>query len=333
MGCKITKTIEHRKITEDEFKKQKGSEPYSTYRQSSKKLNFLMIFGGGAKLFAEQALETEWTPQQIDDFINENNCQEDLAEVTATYKNESPQKLKYIAVAKRMRDNFFNAYPGLQTRIDREFEFVKKNGYAESIFGDRRHLIELKLAGSWDKKHLSGMLSNLKNVCANYRAQNYESCTRGTAMRQMVDWLEEKKYKTFIDNEIHDSIDLCVEKTELKDVLAHLKHLCERRLPEYADRWVPLDVDCEISDLNKGQYYKGGSSPESYGLHWEGLEYEDPDPFNVELSKEYERAYFEKRKEHWAKLGRRDPLQKKIASYIEENLTVKIPVRQIRSKS
>lgn len=333
MSCHITKTIEHRKITEDEFKRQKSSPEFSVLRQSAKRLNFLMIFGGGAKLFAENALETEWTPQQIDDFIKDNGCQAELEAVKQIYRHESPDKLKYIAVAKRMRDNFFTAYSGLQKRIDRERIFAEKHGYCESVFGSRRGLIELKDAGEWDRKHLSGILSNLEKISSNYRAQNYEACTRGAAMWQMYSWLESKGYLSFIENEIHDSIDLCVEKTELKEVLAHLKHLCERRLPEYEDRWVPLTVDCEISDLNKGQYYKGGGSPESYGVSWEGLEYEDPDPFNVELTFEYEKAYFEAREKYWKGKGHRDPLRVTIMNYLSQKSgTASVPVRRVVKK-
>lgn len=316
MACKITRTVEHRKITEQEFKKQKNAPEYSVLRQAAKQLNFLMIFGGGAKMFAENALVTEWSLDQIEDFIRENHCEDLVEDCKRIYKNESEDKVKYIAVAQRMKDNFFESYPGLKKRIDRELKYALEHGYCRSVFGDVRNLIELKLQGSWDKKHLSQILSNLNNITSNYRAQNYESCTRGKAMREMYDWLEDNNYISFINNEIHDSIDGCVWKTELVTFLAHIKHLCERRVPEYRDRWVPLSVDCEISDIKKGQYYKGGSSPESYGIQWEGLEYEDPDPFGVELARDFEDDYFKKRQDHWFSKGMRDPLQAKINEYL-----------------
>lgn len=316
MAIKIKRTVENRYITEQEFKKQKSAPEYSVLRQAAKQLNFLMIFGGGAKMFAENALVTEWSLDQINAFITDNNLEDFVKECEEKYKNEDPTKVRYIAVAQKMKDNFFSSYPGLQKRIEREANFAMANGYCRSVFGDVRNLIELKLQGEWDKKHLSGMLSNLTNVSSNYRAQNYESCTRGKAMRQMVDWLEDNHYISFVDNEIHDSIDACVWKTELVPFLAHIKHLCERQVPEYGDKWIPLNVDCEISDIKKGQYYKGGSSPESYGIQWEGLEFEDPDPFGVELSPEYEDNYFKKRQEHWHSQGKRDPLQVKINEYI-----------------
>ena len=38
MPCKITKRIEHREITEEEFKRQKTMQPYAGQRQISKSL-------------------------------------------------------------------------------------------------------------------------------------------------------------------------------------------------------------------------------------------------------------------------------------------------------
>ena len=41
MGIRISKYIEHRKITEEEFKRQKNSNGYKEYRTIAKHLNFL----------------------------------------------------------------------------------------------------------------------------------------------------------------------------------------------------------------------------------------------------------------------------------------------------
>jgi hypothetical protein len=38
MACQITRRTEHREITEEEFKKQKGMQPYAGQRQISKSL-------------------------------------------------------------------------------------------------------------------------------------------------------------------------------------------------------------------------------------------------------------------------------------------------------
>lgn len=268
---KITRRTEHRKITLDEFVRQKSSQPYKTWRQTGKTCNFLLIFGGSAMIFAEQSLELSWTLEQCWDYIKENDCYPELEEVKRVYRNISDDEAPFVACATRIRNNFFKGYPGLMRRIRINQAFAAKHGYVRSVFGHSRKEIELFLAGDWDRKNLSRMLRNLNNISANTDIQNMEGATTKRVMYEMQNWLEENGYKSRLWNEVHDSLDLYAYKPELKEVLTHLKHLCERQLPEMKGSSVPLVVDCEISDLNKGQYYKGGSSPESYGIKWDEL--------------------------------------------------------------
>lgn len=137
-------------------------------------------------------------------------------------------------------------------------------------------------------------------------------------MREMNEWITKNNYKSHIWSEIHDSIDLWVHKEEGNIILPHFKHLLERKIPELQSSWVPLPADCEVSDLTKGEYYKGGTSPESHGISWEDGEFLDIDPFGVELSLEFEKEYFDKRKAWWAKQGKVDPLARKIYKYRKE---------------
>lgn len=272
MGCKIIKTTVNREITEEEFVRLKGSAPFKKMRQLSKSLNFLMIFGGSSKLFSENALETSWSEEQVDDYIKTNNLYERKEQLSNIYKKADKKQLKYITVADHIRGNFFKAYPGLLARIDRERAFARKHGYIRSRFGHTRKAIEEMLRGSYDEKNFSKYLRNLDNICANTEIQNLEACAGKPAMCNVVKWLEDNHYKSFIFNEIHDSIDCCIYKPELKEVLTQLKHQCERYIPELDNGTnVKLRVDCEISDINKGQYYKGGHSPEEYGIDWNSL--------------------------------------------------------------
>ena len=85
------------------------------------------------------------------------------------------------------------------------------------------------------------------------------------------------------------------------------------------DFWVPLPADCSISDHSKGQYYKEENSAESFGIPWsDNLEFQDPDPFGVELAPEFETEYFDKRARWWADKGLTDPLARKIYKYRKE---------------
>ena len=87
---------------------------------------------------------------------------------------------------------------------------------------------------------------------------------------------------------------------------------------------MPLLIDCEISDLNKGDYYKAGQAPEAFDVQWdENTKYRDIDPFNVELNDKYEIEYFQGRRKYWESQGKTDPLENEIKTYLEsKNLSL-----------
>lgn len=268
---KISKKIVHREITEEEFKRQKAHSDYAPYRQLAKSENFLLIFGGSPKVFTEQALELFWTEEDIDNYIEKNHCEKELEQVKRTYRFDTHLKQKYIAVATRIRDNFFKGYPGLMERIVRAQTFAAKNGYLRSPFGATRNFIELMLKGSYDEEMFSGVMRNLNNVASNYYCQQVEGAYTKRNMYDLHKWLEENNMKSFVWNEIHDSIDLCIHKDEAQVVLSKAKELLERKVPELEDGWVPLNVDCEISDLADESHhdcYKGGRAAIEFGLDW-----------------------------------------------------------------
>lgn len=318
MSLKISKRTEFRPITAEEFIKQKNSSPYKNQRQTAKSLNFLLIFGGSAHLFSEQALELSWTPEQVEDYLEENHCFAELENVKKIYKNDDPVKQKYTAAATRMRDNFFKGYGGLLDRLGVQENLAKRNGYVRSVFGGKRAAIELMLCGEYDRKVHSNIISGLTRILYNYRAQNYEASITKRAMYETEIWLEKNNYKSRMFSEIHDSQDAFVYKPELKTVLAHWKHVCERKIPELRKNWCPLPVDCEIADRAAGDYYKGGREPIEFGIDWNNWQYRDPDPFNVELADDFEKEYFQKREEYWKSINKKDPLEKEINEYLKK---------------
>lgn len=315
---RISRLDEYREITEEEFKRQKTQEPFATMRQTAKSENFLLIFGGSAKVLSDSALETAWDEAQCDEYIETNRCEEKLEQARKIYRGESEVKLKNIAVCMNLRENFFKGYRGLWNRIGREKDFAATHGYVRTVFGKVRNVIELFLRGEYDNQTISGALRNLENICANHPAQNMEACIRGRAQYETQCWLARNNYKTKTWNEIHDSADFWIKKEEIKPVLSHIKHIFERKIPELANDWVPLVVDCEVSDLPEGDYYKGGRPPEAFGVAWDTCKYEDPDPFNVELSEDLEREYFEQRADYWKSIGKEDPLKDRIEKHLRK---------------
>lgn len=318
MPCKITKTTEHRKISLKEYKKQKGYGDYKKYRQIAKAENFSLIFGGSASVLSSNSLELEWSEKDVDAYLSNYDCSKELEEVKSKYPDYPEERQKYIACATRMRTQFFKGYPGLLTRCDREVDYAYKHGYCRSEFGAKRSMIELHLKGEGDKRTEGAKIRNLENICKNFKAQNFEACIRGKAMTDINNWLIKRGYKGRVWNETHDSIDMWVDKDKANEILPHVKHVLERKVPELEEFWLPLPADCSVSDLKQGQYYKGEFSPESHGINWDNGYYEDCDPFGVELLPKYETEYFDERAKYWEEKGEIDPLARKIYQYRKE---------------
>lgn len=263
MSCKVIKRVVEREITSDEFKAQKAQQPYASLRQSSKSLNFLMLFNGSAKMFADNALKPAYTPAWCRNFIKENHLEEIQKDVEKKYVRESKEDQLYITCGTYMKNNFFKAYPGLLSRIKREQEFAKNHGYVRAAYGAKRSVIELLLEGNYDREKRGGYMRNLDNICANTNIQNLEACIIHPHMKEISDWLSKNHMKSYFWNCVHDSADFVVHKDELKVVSEKISEIFERQLPEM--KGIPLPVDFEVADVKKkGEYYKGGESLEAY---------------------------------------------------------------------
>lgn len=262
MPCKVTKVTENREITEKELVLQKGISPFKALRQTSKSLNFLNLFGGSAKTFVENALEIAWSEEQADEYIADNHLEDSYEKIAERYSHESIKVQKLIAVASHLQDRFFVAYPGLRARVRRNVAFAKAHGYTRSVFGATRKLVEEFLRGSYDDKERSKLMRNLDNICANSDIQNFEASVIHPAMADSQDEMDRRGMKSRLFGMTHDSADFYVKKDELHAVVAIIRENFERPLEEF--KGVPLTVDFSVSDLSKGEYYKGGSTLKAY---------------------------------------------------------------------
>lgn len=316
----IRKEKVKKNLSYSEVRDQKSIEPYKTNRQTSKTLNFLLIYGGSASILASECLELNWTMDQCKDYVKSEHLENDIKELKLQSGNRfnDDDDIIRMVCATRLRENYFKGYEGFLLRGDKEIQFATKHGYVRSYFGATRKLIELALKGTDDASKKSREMRNLENICRNTAIQNLESCIVKKAMCNIQKFTEEKNLKSYVWNEIHDSVDFVVYKPELHDMLAHTKHVMERAFPETKYGLIPLKIDVEVSDLNKGDYYKGGREPAEFGIEWENLEYEDPDPFYIETTREFEKNYFKNRRDYWRKKNQKDPLENEIAKYLKE---------------
>lgn len=334
---KVTKRTVRRELTDvSEFQRQKGTEPWKSKRQDAKAVGFLCIFGGSGGVLSQQSLETAWTLEDDKKFIVENKLDDEAIyalkrnERLPVEQQESEHQVLNKVCAKKIREDFFKAYPGLMDRIEDQKFYTYSHGYNRMSNGYVRSFPLLKYVGDWDFENLSSAIRNCENIAVNVSCQASESAIRGRAQYEMQCWLTKMGYKTYTFNEIHDSYDLCIYKPELKEVLAHSKHLFERKIPEFKDNQIPLPVDMEISDLKQGDFYKHGREPSEYGIKWEDLEYEDIDPFDCELNEKFDREYFERRKAYWENKGEKDFIsEEEISSYLAKKYPNKVARRTV----
>ncbi len=254
----ITKHIEKRTITLEELVKQKEHKDYAKWRRLGKGENFLLIFGGSPKVFYNEVLETNWTHEEVRAFIKQEKLYKLRERVEEIYKRDSGTVIDYLTVATQMINTFFENYKGLKERIERNREFVKENGYLRSIHGATRVIPELYLQGAYDKKEHSLMLRNLSNIAANADIQNLESCIINQAMVRVEKIFDESTLDVEMFNNIHDSADFYVLKTDLDKFAKIVKDEFTRDFPEYES--IPLPVDFNVVDKMKGENYKHGSN-------------------------------------------------------------------------
>jgi len=241
-------------------------------RQDAKPVNFGLMFGSSARTFVNAVLETRWTEQQCDDYIESNNLYDLKDQIIARNPRDTPVFWKYLTCASDIRNKFFNTYKGLKERIDRERVFAYQHGYVRSWHGQVRRIPELFIMDHTDAGRPSGddnslysrVIGNLQNIASNTSIQNFEASIVMPAIIELHMWFHENKMKSFIWNSVHDSIDLCIYRPELDIVAAKIKEVCTdskiyKNLGLFKDWGLNMDIDMMVADLtDPNEYYKGG---------------------------------------------------------------------------
>lgn len=256
----IQRVVKTRTINEKEFKRLKKIEPFATYRQDSKGLNFGLLFGMSAKTYSATRLETNWTFEQCEDFIDEHDLRDKKFEIAKFYKDADPKLWSYYTVSTYFRDTFFKAYKGLMTRINDRRDEGKEFGFVRSIHGAIRHTLPLMFEGKSDNKR---EIANFLNIAANTDIQNDEACRVMPAIVEFNNAMKKKGYKSRIIGTVHDSVDFYIYKPEIAKLYK------EDLMPifEKMEDWqsgIPLTVELTVVDLLKqGAHYKHGSDIEA----------------------------------------------------------------------
>jgi len=256
----ITRTKTNRTISEDEMLRLIKLKPFEGFRQDAKAINFGFIFGMTSNKFAKITLETSWTPEKLDNFLNSMRL--------SPKEDEVLLKDKYILAADYIRSQFFKSYPGLKQRIVRNSDLLKTQGYLRSIFGVIRRLPLLFFAynnkGFLRKNNDMKLFSSMINIGANSTIQSAESIIM---MKSIDQWMKGKWGKiTPIIGMVHDSCDFYVPKENAYEILQDMKNTFEKN--ESWQRGVKFPIDIVICDLQKGDYYKKGTKLEKYNFNF-----------------------------------------------------------------
>jgi len=251
----IQRIKQTRQITQKEFLRLKKLPPFEDYRQASKGLNFGLLFGMSYKTYSQSRLETSWSFEQCEQFIDEHDLRDMKWDIAKYHKNEDPRLWSYFAVSKYFRDTFFKTYPKLLKRIDWRRDEGKDKGFIRSYHGALRHALPLKFEGKDDsRKEIAGYL----NIAANTDIQNDEACRVMSSIVLFNEEAKRRNLKSRIIGTIHDSVDFIIHKKELKEVYEELLIPIFERQEDW-QKGIKLTVDVTVVDLNDPhQYFKKG---------------------------------------------------------------------------
>lgn len=137
-----------------------------------------------------------------------------------------------MAEARDMIDRYYEAYPGVRTFLDDVVARAKQTGYAETMYGRRRHIPELKAKNP----QLRGFG---ERTAMNHPMQGTAADIIKIAMARVSRRLEEEGFAAHMILQVHDELDFeCpvdeVERltTMVRDVM---EHVVELRVPLIAE--------------------------------------------------------------------------------------------------
>ncbi len=258
--------IAQRSMTLQDFLKLKKTDPYGELRQTSKTLNFSLIFNCTPASLARTLIKNGYTLKQANSYLatvgrKAQKLKHDL--MYPEYGNGlSDDAATFQTAATFLREAYFELYKGLETRLARELEAGKKYGFIMGWHGTTRWVYPLKfmrfdkdgkLTGG-DRSFYSKKFSELQNICGNTNAQTVEVRIVAACMVEVCFWLDTWGLKTRLFNMVHDSMDYYTGETVCPDgsiededelVTALVSHVASKVREPY--HGIPMCIDAEIA--------------------------------------------------------------------------------------
>ena len=137
-----------------------------------------------------------------------------------------------MAEARDMIDRYYEAYPGVRTFLDNVVARAKQTGYAETMYGRRRHIPELKAKNP----QLRGFG---ERTAMNHPMQGTAADIIKIAMARVSRRLEEEDFAAHMILQIHDELDFECPVDEVERLTAMVRdvmeHVVDLRVPLIAE--------------------------------------------------------------------------------------------------
>ena len=137
-----------------------------------------------------------------------------------------------MAEARDMIDRYYEAYPGVRTFLDNVVARAKQTGYAETMYGRRRHIPELKAKNP----QLRGFG---ERTAMNHPMQGTAADIIKIAMARVSRRLEEEGFAAHMILQVHDELDFECPVNEVERLTAMVRdvmeHIVDLRVPLIAE--------------------------------------------------------------------------------------------------
>lgn len=137
-----------------------------------------------------------------------------------------------MAEARDMIDRYYEAYPGVRTFLDNVVARAKQTGYAETMYGRRRHIPELKAKNP----QLRGFG---ERTAMNHPMQGTAADIIKIAMARVSRRLEEEGFAAHMILQVHDELDFECPVGEVEHLTAMVRdvmeHVVDLRVPLIAE--------------------------------------------------------------------------------------------------
>ena len=140
-----------------------------------------------------------------------------------------------MAEARDMIDRYYEAYPGVRTFLDNVVARAKQTGYAETMYGRRRHIPELKAKNP----QLRGFG---ERTAMNHPMQGTAADIIKIAMARVSRRLEEEDFAAHMILQVHDELDFECPVGEVERLTAMVRDVMEH----VVDLRVPLIAEASI---------------------------------------------------------------------------------------